>query len=238
MIDSVVRRITQRALALIILGIPFSLTLAVVAPINIRNGIPVFFKQKRYGKNGQVFDIWKFQSMRNGNEPDEERVTNLGRFLRKSSLDELPQLINVLKGDIDFIGGRPLTDHRRDLWTGINRSTHCTNDLFNTYSDYVRYHRIMNEIKRIDDAKPGIFGVVQTSSLRGKYDTSNSDEFKKIIIKETAYLEKRKRGTLHAVWQDVVISAMIPSSLMKNTGHVARDKSQNKYTSASRQHLN
>lgn len=93
---------------------------------------PIFFKQLRYGKNGKLFYMYKFRSMvvnadeklKNNKElyekylknnykldPDEDpRVTKLGRFLRKTSLDELPQLINVLKGDMSLVGPRPIVE--------------------------------------------------------------------------------------------------------------------------------
>lgn len=77
-------------------------------------GNPVFFTQKRPGLNGRVFKMYKFRTMQdikdiNGNLlPDEERMTKLGSFLRSSSLDELPGLLNVIKGDMSLVGPRPL----------------------------------------------------------------------------------------------------------------------------------
>ena len=74
----------------------------------------IFFRQKRVGLNGEIFEMIKFRTMKdaydvNGNLlPDEERLTKFGNFLRKSSLDELPELWNVLKGDMSLIGPRPL----------------------------------------------------------------------------------------------------------------------------------
>ncbi len=79
----------------------------------IFNGAPALYKQARPGKNHKIFYIYKFRSMnnkkdKNGNLlPDAERITKFGKFLRKSSLDELPQLFNILKGDMSFIGPRP-----------------------------------------------------------------------------------------------------------------------------------
>lgn len=71
-------------------------------------GKPVFFRQERAGRNGRPFRILKFRSMRDGGGTDAERLTRFGRFLRASSLDEIPELVNVLRGEMSLVGPRPL----------------------------------------------------------------------------------------------------------------------------------
>ena len=105
--------------------------------VRIRLGSPVIFKQDRPGKNEKIFTLYKFRTMtdekdENGNLlPDEVRLTKFGRFLRKTSLDELPEAVNILKGDMSVVGPRPLlvtylpyyseTEiHRHDVRPGLS----------------------------------------------------------------------------------------------------------------------
>lgn len=95
--------------------IVFSLLLAVIAVlVKVKLGAPVIFKQERPGLNNKVFTLYKFRTMTDERDengkllPDEVRLTKFGQFLRNTSIDELPELINILKGDMSVIGPRPL----------------------------------------------------------------------------------------------------------------------------------
>jgi lipopolysaccharide/colanic/teichoic acid biosynthesis glycosyltransferase len=106
------------AISLLIVSLPLMIVVALV--VKVTSAGPIFFRQRRPGKNGCEFSILKFRTMRDGGHqtgpaltrPDDPRVTLFGRFMRKWKLDELPQLFNVLRGDMSFVGPRPLpTSH-------------------------------------------------------------------------------------------------------------------------------
>jgi len=113
-VSQLVKWVLDRLCAAIALLVFSPVILMVAIAIYIRMGGPIFFCQPRPGKNGRVFNFYKFRTMTSdcdadGNLlPDEQRLIPLGQFLRKTSLDELPQLLNVLKGDMSFVGPRPL----------------------------------------------------------------------------------------------------------------------------------
>ena len=112
--------LTAAALGLLALALPL---LALIALVRIKLGRPVFFRQTRPGLHGQPFQMVKLRTMTDARGPDgallpdAERLTPFGRFLRASSLDELPELWNVLKGDMSLVGPRPLLMEYLPLYT-------------------------------------------------------------------------------------------------------------------------
>jgi lipopolysaccharide/colanic/teichoic acid biosynthesis glycosyltransferase len=98
--------------------------------ISVFMGGKPFFSQKRAGLNGVVFKFYKFRSMTNQKDsqgkllPDHMRITRLGNFLRKTSLDELPQLVNIVKGDMSFIGPRPLIASYLERYSTAQKRRH------------------------------------------------------------------------------------------------------------------
>jgi len=117
------KAVLDRLVAAIALLVFSPVILIVAIAIYIRMGRPIFFCQPRPGKNGRVFNVYKFRTMTSdcdadGNLlPTAQRLIPLGQFFRKTSLDELPQLWNVLKGDMSFVGPRPLLVKYLDRYT-------------------------------------------------------------------------------------------------------------------------
>lgn len=149
------------------------LYIIVAVLVRIFLGKPVLFKQKRPGRGGKIFTLYKFRTMTDKKDEngellsDEERLTKFGRFLRKTSLDELPEAFNILKGDMSVIGPRPLlveylpyyTEeemHRHDVRPGLSglaqingRNTMKWEEKFKYDLEYVNNISFVNDLKII-----------------------------------------------------------------------------------------
>lgn len=131
-----IKRILDIIFALIVLILFWWLILIIAILVKIKLGSPIVFKQPRPGKNEKIFNMYKFRTMTDERDangellPDEERLTSFGKFLRKTSCDELLEIFNILRGDMSFIGPRPLLvkylkrynaeqHHRHDVRPGL-----------------------------------------------------------------------------------------------------------------------
>ncbi len=137
------KRVLDVVFALFALVLLSPILLVVAILVRVKLGSPVIFKQERPGKDERIFRLYKFRTMTDARDkkgrllPDEKRLTRFGRVLRASSLDELPELVNILKGDMSFVGPRPLLVEYLPYYTKAERCRH--------------------------DVRPGLTGLAQVS---------------------------------------------------------------------------
>ncbi|MEA1674835.1 undecaprenyl-phosphate glucose phosphotransferase [Nitrospirillum sp. BR 11163] len=173
---AIAKTVEDRVLAAIILVMISPIMLAIAVAIKLESKGPVFFKQKRHGYNNQLIEVYKFRSMyhhmADANaeklaQRNDPRITRLGRILRRTSLDELPQFINVLRGEMSIVGPRP---HAQSAKAGGL-----------LYRDAVAHYDSRHRMK------PGITGLAQVSGWRG--ETSTVEHIVKRVEHDLRYIE-------------------------------------------------
>jgi putative colanic acid biosynthesis UDP-glucose lipid carrier transferase len=181
----VIKRLSDLLMALAAIVLASPVMLAVALAIKLTMPGPVLFKQRRYGLDGEEIIVWKFRSMKVAQDGDvvpqatrdDERVTPLGRFLRRTSLDELPQFFNVLQGRMSVVGPRPHAVAHNEAYRKLIKG-------------YMIRHKV----------KPGITGWAQVNGARGETDTI--DKMRRRIDFDLEYLRNWSlRLDLLIVWK-------------------------------------
>lgn len=193
--DVIVKSIEDRIIATITLVLLSPIMAIVAIAVKLDSPGPVIFKQKRYGFNNEMIMVYKFRSMRNDLEDKtasklvtkgDPRVTKVGKFIRKTSLDELPQLLNVITGQLSLVGPRPHAVQAK-----------ADNRLYGEVVDsYFARHKV----------KPGITGWAQINGWRGETDTE--EKIQQRVEHDLYYIEE------WSVFFDLYILAMTPFSLL------------------------
>ena len=161
----VIKRLMDLSISIVALILTSPIMLACAIAIKAEDGGKVFYKQKRLTKYGRVFEVYKFRTMKEENSihksvtADDDRITRVGRVLRKFRVDELPQLLNILKGDMTVVGPRP------EMLENVEKYT----DALPEFEYRLR-------------VKAGLTGLAQIS---GKYNTSPKDK----LVMDLIYIE-------------------------------------------------
>lgn len=193
--DRAMKNIEDRVLGLLLFLVALPVMALAAIAVRLDSRGPVLFKQRRYGFDNELIEVYKFRSMyvdqadadaRNLVTRDDPRVTRVGRFLRRSSLDELPQLFNVLKGEMSLVGPRPHATQAK-----------AAGDLYeHVVLGYFARHRV----------KPGVTGWAQICGWRGETDTQ--EKLKQRIDHDLQYIDNWSIGF------DLYIIAMTPVALI------------------------
>ena len=205
-----IKRILDFILSLIALIVLSPVLLVVAILVRIKLGSPIIFKQQRPGKDERIFTLYKFRTMtdkkdENGNLlPDSERLTKFGKVLRSTSLDELPELVNILKGDMSIVGPRPLLveylplynkeqKHRHDVRPGLTglaqvsgRNALTWEEKFNDDLQYIKHITFFEDMKIIFMTVTKVFkreGIAQEGNATMEKFTGNKENKKEVLRK-------------------------------------------------------
>ena len=202
-----IKRILDLLLAIILLVLLSPIFIIVSIAIKLETKGPVIFKQIRSGKNNHVFTLYKFRSMTASNDfyntKEEDQITKVGRIIRKTSLDELPQLFNILKGEMSFIGPRPwITDYakyftkhqmrRLEVLPGITGLAQCSGRNNLNIKD-----RINIDVKYVDHISLKMdlyifFKTIKSVIKREGFSNSKSAIHEELRILERQHIQKKK----------------------------------------------
>ncbi len=193
--DRVLKNVEDRVIGSLLLLLASPIMAVIAIAIRLESEGPIFFRQKRYGFNNEMIEVLKFRSMKVSQQDatasklvtrDDQRVTRVGRIIRRASLDELPQLINVARGQMSLVGPRPHATEakaERDLYE-------------NVVQGYFARHRM----------KPGVTGWAQINGWRGETDTH--EKLVRRVEHDLYYIDN------WSVFLDLYIIAMTPISLI------------------------
>jgi Undecaprenyl-phosphate glucose phosphotransferase len=194
--DAILKAIEDRLIAALALVVLSPIMCMVALAVKLESRGPVFFKQKRYGFNNELIEVYKFRSMYHNladasaeklATKDDPRVTRVGKFIRRTSMDELPQLFNVLIGNLSLVGPRPHASRAK-----------AAEQLYHDVVDgYFARHRV----------KPGITGWAQINGWRGETDTT--EKIERRVEHDLYYIENWSLAL------DLYILAKTPIALLK-----------------------
>ena len=193
--DSVAKRVFDVTFSIIALVLLWPVMLGAALAVKLTSAGPIIFKQKRHGFNNEIIEVYKFRSMytnmldptaRAAVTKGDPRVTPVGRFIRKSSIDELPQIFNVLKGELSLVGPRP---------HAIQAQSH-DRKYVDVVESYFARHRV----------KPGVTGWAQINGWRGEIDHDDKIRFRTEF--DLYYIEN------WSLWLDLKILFLTPIRLL------------------------
>lgn len=189
----IVKRAVDVSVALVMLVVLAPLIAAIAIGVRVRLGSPILFRQERPGRCGVPFELIKFRTMADGAGTDAERLDAFGRFLRSTSLDELPELVNVLRGEMSLVGPRPLLTEYLPLYNERQSRRH--------------------------EIRPGLTGLAQVS---GRNDLAWPERLElDVVYVETRSMALDLRIIVQTIWSVLArrgISAEGEATMAKFTG--------------------